>query len=470
MQSSSSSSGSCGGGNDQVASGSKSQDDMISNLPDFVIGYILSFLSTKEAVLTSVLSTRWKYMWTFLTKLDFRDYTNNNFNSFSNFVTRVLFHLNTATIQEFILEIPHYYDPYGYYTNQWISAVLSMRLKKIKVFFFLRGNEPKIPSCPQLVSKNNILSCPLFECHESLEELEFMISSLASCIIKLPSSSFVSFSSLTVLSLAGIITFTSSNEIFQELTLNFPLLREYKAVSCGFSGVKSITIEAPLLELVFILGMEFEQVITRFSASRITNFSYYCDTVSHTIFLDQQNIPSSKIFLVLFDSEDHSVEEISIFIRKLLRFFINAEYLELDLANCWPGFAWVANYLADIPVFRMLGYLKLKRVTSNTLLDFLLKTPCLKTLVLQMVDYDEESQNFAIVPDCFLSTLKVVKFDKYFGGEREFSFSKFVMENTKVMERISFSFHKSCSEVEKAKEKLSLVKISFSTVIMEFST
>ena len=89
-----------------------------------------------------------------------------------------------------------------------------------------------------------------------------------------------------------------------------------------------------------------------------------------------------------------------------------------------------------------------------------------------MVDYDEESQNFATVPDCFLSTLKVVKFDKYFGGEREFSFAKFVMENTKVLERISFSFHyrQSDSEVEKAKEKLSLVKISFSTVIMEFST
>jgi hypothetical protein len=88
----------------------------------------------------------------------------------------------------------------------------------------------------------------------------------------------------------------------------------------------------------------------------------------------------------------------------------------------------------------------------------------------QLVDYDEESQTFAIVPDCFVSTLKVVKFEKSFGSEYELSFAKFVMENAKVLERISFSFHESCSEVEKAKEKLSLVKISFSTVIMEFST
>jgi hypothetical protein len=64
----------------------------------------------------------------------------------------------------------------------------------------------------------------------------------------------------------------------------------------------------------------------------------------------------------------------------------------------------------------------------------------------------------------------VVKFNKYFGGEHELSFAKFVRENAKVLGRISFSFHKSYSKVEKAKEKPSLVKISFSTVIMEFST
>jgi hypothetical protein len=92
----------------------------------------------------------------------------------------------------------------------------------------------------------------------------------------------------------------------------------------------------------------------------------------------------------------------------------------------------------------------------------------------QLVDYDEESHTFAIVPDCFVSTLKVVKFEKSFGSEYELSFAKFVMENAKVLERISFSFHyrQSDSEVEKAKEKLSLLHetISCSTVIMEFSS
>jgi hypothetical protein len=88
-----------------------------------------------------------------------------------------------------------------------------------------------------------------------------------------------------------------------------------------------------------------------------------------------------------------------------------------------------------------------------------------------MEDDEEESMDFAIVPDCFLSTLKVVKFYKFFGGERELSFAKFVMENAKVLERIAFSFLplKTNREMEEAKEKLNLLKISFSTIIMEIS-
>jgi hypothetical protein len=296
---------------------------MISILPEFIIGYILSFLSTKEAVLTSVLSKRWKYMWTFLTKLHFSDYTKNSsstslsnkLNSFTNFVSRVLFHLDRATIHEFSLRISEDYDPC--YINQWISSVLNRRVKKLKVILVERN-------------KSNISSFPLFEC-QFLEELVFKMNYSTSCTIKVPS--FVSLSSLRVLDLSGKITFTSySSNQFEDLTLHFPLLREYKQNYCNFSGVKSITIEAPLLDLVQIYNLKSPNII-RFSASRITNFTYYGDIISHTILLDHQNI-ASKIILVPCHSNDHSMEEISISIRKLLSCFINAKYLELNLAFC----------------------------------------------------------------------------------------------------------------------------------------
>ncbi|KAL8041804.1 hypothetical protein ABFX02_09G007600 [Erythranthe guttata] len=45
--------------------------DRLSVLPDDLLVYILSFLSLKEATMTSILSSRWRYLWTFIPKLDF---------------------------------------------------------------------------------------------------------------------------------------------------------------------------------------------------------------------------------------------------------------------------------------------------------------------------------------------------------------------------------------------------------------
>jgi len=58
--------------------------DRISSLPDSILCYILSFLPTKQAVATSVLSKRWKPIWFLVPSLDF------NFKDF-NF-DRVYFH------------------------------------------------------------------------------------------------------------------------------------------------------------------------------------------------------------------------------------------------------------------------------------------------------------------------------------------------------------------------------------------
>lgn len=46
--------------------------DMISNMPDAILHYILSLLSTKEAVRTSILSPKWRYSWTQLSVFEFK--------------------------------------------------------------------------------------------------------------------------------------------------------------------------------------------------------------------------------------------------------------------------------------------------------------------------------------------------------------------------------------------------------------
>ncbi|KAI8009888.1 putative F-box/FBD/LRR-repeat protein [Camellia lanceoleosa] len=51
----------------------KEAEDRINNLPRCIVGHILSFLPTKYAVGTSILSTKWKHMWTSIRNLDLDD-------------------------------------------------------------------------------------------------------------------------------------------------------------------------------------------------------------------------------------------------------------------------------------------------------------------------------------------------------------------------------------------------------------
>jgi hypothetical protein len=87
----------------------------------------------------------------------------------------------------------------------------------------------------------------------------------------------------------------------------------------------------------------------------------------------------------------------------------------------------------------------------------------------QMLDfYEEAPPNFATVPDCFLSTLKVVKFENISGNKCELSIAKFVMENAQVLERISFSCSSKLCILQKFEEKLASVNFSSNIAFAQY--
>ncbi|KAK7270845.1 hypothetical protein RJT34_26310 [Clitoria ternatea] len=68
----------------------KEDKDRLSDLPDFVLLHIMKFMSTKHAVQTCVLSSRWKELWKCLSNLALNSSDFTNLVHFSKFVYRVL--------------------------------------------------------------------------------------------------------------------------------------------------------------------------------------------------------------------------------------------------------------------------------------------------------------------------------------------------------------------------------------------
>lgn len=71
--------------------------DRLSDLPNHVIYHILSFMDTKYAVHTCVLSKKWKYHWTNIHSLNFDYQSFSRWILFKNFVPRILKELQTSS-------------------------------------------------------------------------------------------------------------------------------------------------------------------------------------------------------------------------------------------------------------------------------------------------------------------------------------------------------------------------------------
>ncbi|PPD78626.1 hypothetical protein GOBAR_DD24446 [Gossypium barbadense] len=70
-------------------------EDRISSFPDPILCHILSFLPIKEAVRTSIISTKWRYLFASISTIKFDGYsmsglTDRNIDNFKNFVDRLL--------------------------------------------------------------------------------------------------------------------------------------------------------------------------------------------------------------------------------------------------------------------------------------------------------------------------------------------------------------------------------------------
>ncbi|KAG6624803.1 hypothetical protein CIPAW_16G053000 [Carya illinoinensis] len=212
--------------------------DKISNLPGHVIDQILSQLSIKEAVKTSILSSKWRFKWATLPHLVFdnqcfpvssQDQTIVK-NKLVSIVDHVLL-LHNGPIYKFKLS---HRDLLGITDiDRWILHLSRCSIKEF-VLEIWKGQRYKMPSS-------------LFLC-QNLVHLE-----LFNCFLK-PPLTFKGFGSLKSLDLQHV---TLAQDVFERLISSCPLLERLTLMN--FDGFAHLNINAPNLQY-FDIGGVFEDI------------------------------------------------------------------------------------------------------------------------------------------------------------------------------------------------------------------
>ncbi|KAK9269655.1 hypothetical protein L1049_001433 [Liquidambar formosana] len=211
-------------------------EDRISNLPDSVLHHILSFLPTKYAVGTCILSKRWQFMWTSISNIDFCDFMFYSCEkkysfplettSFSNCVERVLILRDASIIKKFRLRCFASID--ASHVHTWISAAIRHGVQELELS--THSTNIALPYC-------------LFIC-ESLTILKLGSGS----ILKVPTSIY--FPNLKTFHLDQV-TFIDDLST-QKLFSNCPVLQELSLTECVWNNIKSTTIRVPSLKRLTI--------------------------------------------------------------------------------------------------------------------------------------------------------------------------------------------------------------------------
>ncbi|KAK7255114.1 hypothetical protein RIF29_28517 [Crotalaria pallida] len=107
-------------------------EDMLSDLPDFVLLHIMGFMKTKDAVQTCVLSTRWMHLWKNLTTLKLNSSHFQGIVPFSEFVSSILsYHDGSISLLDVDLRFPGYMN--HNILNNFFEYVVSHGIQQLKL-------------------------------------------------------------------------------------------------------------------------------------------------------------------------------------------------------------------------------------------------------------------------------------------------------------------------------------------------
>ncbi|KAI3906714.1 hypothetical protein MKW92_005091, partial [Papaver armeniacum] len=209
----------------------KCSEDRISELPDALIHHIFSFLEMKYVVQTSVLSRRWRYLWSSLPTIQVVDIPfikagdsyEVTFNRFINFVDRLLLLRDNSDIQSLNLvwlTVKLHLDVIGRYDitsrlSTWIMAAVKHNIQELRLTVFA-CEIIQLPDC-------------LFTC-KSLTKFVFCGAGMEHTGFLLPDT--MHFPHLRYLALSGVML-ADENTLISKFFSSCPVLESLLLSDCS---------------------------------------------------------------------------------------------------------------------------------------------------------------------------------------------------------------------------------------------
>ncbi|XP_062144531.1 F-box/FBD/LRR-repeat protein At5g56420-like isoform X1 [Alnus glutinosa] len=398
----------------------------LGDLPEEILRHILSFLPTKDAVRTSLLSKRWEYLWASIPNLDFGRSFPAKRNLLMNFVERVLCLRDSYAIKQFTLSCDVLHDASR--VNRWISAVVRHNVQELYIKLDNFKGKFSLPYC-------------LFTC-KTLISLHLRMS----YILKLPTT--ICFSNLKTLT---IIKVTFSDEyLTQQFFSGLPVLENLCLKNCSWKGLKFVHLSAPKLHSLSITELKWLNLSygdgcqIMIFALGLKKFDYFGELFNEYCLYKSFSLERAEINVIL----DNASAQIAHRMYKLLIGLSNVEVLSLSL-EVVEALRDAGERLYHMPMFNNLANLVFFEGSTIDLgcvglLRILHNSPCLKTMKFSWGISLRENDDWKLdpLPPCFLSHLKWIVVRNYDGDKEEFFAMKILLKNAIVLDEIDIY----CSE------------------------
>ncbi|KAL2506371.1 F-box/LRR-repeat protein [Abeliophyllum distichum] len=401
--------------------------DRLSDLPDGILCHILTFLDTKYAVATCVLSTRWKDLFLSLPNIVLDDsLTRKRRNK------KVLLEFAKFGLKQIMLrDVPHI-NKFGLRCNfnfkdpaiqTLVCAAIWRNVKEVDICVGKRVVTGILP--PEVFSSRTLVVLKLRG------------------RVKLDVPEFVSLPKLKVMLLGDFIL--ASDDSMRRLFRGCKLLEDLSMSKCNFWLVDVLDLSTPLLrKLSFNYPCSIVETKLVIDTPNLEFFEYRGHTAKFNLVKKLKSLARAEIYFVTAPKlknsfvEDHR-ENVSEFINKLCG--VKSIYLSIDsLEAMYPG-------CFSLYVFETLTALELVGAFNLQILPSILESaPQLQVLIIPIswLSY-HDARGEALyslpetVPVCLAKHLRNIKFKYFRALESVFQLVKYFLQNGKVLERMMFT-------------------------------